>query len=84
MSAEQSLNRPELYKLGQRQELSGTLVLLASLMYAVYTSLALFFIPCGVFHDSAFDYQIMAVTVSLAAILCVNIEVRVQPSVDSS
>ncbi|XP_077440088.1 phospholipid-transporting ATPase IC isoform X2 [Vanacampus margaritifer] len=75
VSAENSLRWPELYKCGQRQELSGPLVLFTSLLYALYASLVLFFIPCGVFYNTAFDYQTMAVTVSMAAVFTANIEI---------
>ena len=76
MSAEGSLKWPELYKSGQKQELTSPLVLTASLLYSVYSSLVFFFIPCGVFYNSAFDYQTMAVTVAMAATFTATIEVR--------
>ncbi|XP_044055382.1 phospholipid-transporting ATPase IC isoform X2 [Siniperca chuatsi] len=75
VSAESSLKWPELYKSGQRQELSNPLMLSLSLLYAVYTSLVLFFIPFGVFYNTAFDYQTMAVTVSMAATFTATIEI---------
>ncbi|XP_041861295.1 phospholipid-transporting ATPase IC isoform X1 [Melanotaenia boesemani] len=75
VSAETSLKLPELYKCGQRRELSSPMKLSLSLLYAVYTSLILFFIPFGVFYDTAFDYQIMAVTVAMAATFTVTIEI---------
>ncbi|XP_061540178.1 phospholipid-transporting ATPase IC [Phycodurus eques] len=74
VSAENSLKWPELYKCGQRQELSGPLVLFASLVYALYASFVLFFVPCGVYYNSAVDYQTMAVTVSMGAVFTANIE----------
>nr|XP_061790612.1 phospholipid-transporting ATPase IC-like [Nerophis lumbriciformis] len=77
VSAENSLRWPELYQCGQRQELSNPLMLFASLVYALYASLVLFFIPCGVYYNTAIDYQTMAVTVSMAAVFTANIEVRV-------
>ncbi|XP_022615153.1 phospholipid-transporting ATPase IC-like [Seriola dumerili] len=73
--AESSLRGPELYKSGQRQELSSPLMLSLSLLYAVYTSLVLFFIPLGVFYNTAFDLQTMAVTVSMAATFVATIEI---------
>ncbi|XP_035509560.1 phospholipid-transporting ATPase IK-like [Morone saxatilis] len=76
VSAESSLKWPELYKSGQRQELSNPLMLSLSLLYAVYASLVLFFIPFGVFYDTAVDYQTMAVTVAMAATFTATIEVR--------
>ncbi|XP_028300219.1 phospholipid-transporting ATPase IC isoform X2 [Gouania willdenowi] len=75
VNAESSLKQPELYKCGQTQELSSPLMLLSSLLYAVYSSLILFFIPCGVFYNTAFDQQTMAVTVSMAATFIATIEV---------
>ncbi|XP_029356232.1 phospholipid-transporting ATPase IC isoform X2 [Echeneis naucrates] len=75
VSAESSLKWPKLYKSGQRQELSNYLMLSLSLLYAVYASLVLFFIPFGVFYNTAFDYQTMAVTVSMAAMFTATIEV---------
>ncbi|XP_077964706.1 phospholipid-transporting ATPase IC isoform X1 [Gasterosteus aculeatus] len=74
-SAESSLKWPELYKTGQRQELSSPLVMSSSLLYAVYTSLVLFFIPFGVYYDTDYDYQTMALTVALAATLTATIEI---------
>ncbi|XP_040896932.1 phospholipid-transporting ATPase IK isoform X2 [Toxotes jaculatrix] len=75
VSADNSLRWPELYKSGQRQELSSPLMLCLSLLYAVYTSLVLFFIPFGVFYNTAFDYQTMAVTVAMAATFTATIEI---------
>lgn len=77
VSAESSLKMPELYKCGQRQELSSPLKLSLHLLYAVYTSLILFFIPFGVFYNTAFDYQTMAVTVAMAAMFTASIEVKI-------
>ncbi|KAK2907735.1 phospholipid-transporting ATPase IC [Channa argus] len=75
VSAESSLKRPELYKSGQRQELSSTLMLCLALLAAVYSSLVLFFIPVGVFYNTAFDYQTMGVTVAMAATFAAIIEI---------
>ncbi|AWP11111.1 putative phospholipid-transporting ATPase IC [Scophthalmus maximus] len=75
VSAESSLSWPELYKSGQRQELSSPLILALSLLYAVYSSLVLFFIPFGVFYDTALDYQTMAFTVAMAATFTATIEI---------
>ncbi|XP_074491906.1 phospholipid-transporting ATPase IC isoform X2 [Sebastes fasciatus] len=75
VSAESSLKWPELYKTGQRQELSSPLMLFLSLLYAVYTSLVLFFIPFGVFYNTAYDFQTMAVTVAMAATFTATVEV---------
>ncbi|XP_029906406.1 phospholipid-transporting ATPase IC isoform X2 [Myripristis murdjan] len=75
VSAEGSLKWPELYKVGQRHGLFNPLVLSATLIYAVYSSIVLFFIPFGVFYNSALDYQTMAVTVAMAAMFTATIEV---------
>ncbi|XP_029285689.1 phospholipid-transporting ATPase IC isoform X2 [Cottoperca gobio] len=75
VNSDSSLKWPELYKSGQRQELSSPLLLTSSLLYAVYTSLVLFFIPFGVFHNTAYDLQTMAVTVAMAAVFTATIEI---------
>uniref|UniRef100_A0A3B5LTS1 Phospholipid-transporting ATPase n=1 Tax=Xiphophorus couchianus TaxID=32473 RepID=A0A3B5LTS1_9TELE len=76
VSAESSLKLPELYKSGQKKELSSPRKLITYLLYAVYMSLVLFFIPCGVFYNTDYDYQTMAVTVSMAATFAVTIETK--------
>ncbi|CAB1331466.1 unnamed protein product [Coregonus sp. 'balchen'] len=75
VSAEGSLSWPELYKVGQRQELFNPWLLAATLLHALYTSLVLFFMPLGVFYNSALDYQTMAVTVSIALLFSATIEI---------
>lgn len=77
MSAESSLHWPELYKPGQRQELSSPLKLILPLLYAVYVSAVCFFIPYGAFYNTAFDFQTMAVTVSMSVVFAATIEVRI-------
>nr|XP_020479880.1 phospholipid-transporting ATPase IC-like [Monopterus albus] len=78
VSAESSLKWPKLYMSGQRQELSSPLMLFLSLLYAVYTSLVLFFIPFGVFYNTAYDYQTMAVTVALSVVLTATAEITLR------
>ncbi|XP_030583770.1 phospholipid-transporting ATPase IK [Archocentrus centrarchus] len=75
VSAENSLKFPELYHSGQKHELSSPLKLSLSLLHAVYASLVFFFIPFGVFSNTALDYQTMAVTVSMAATFTATIEI---------
>ncbi|XP_041646707.1 phospholipid-transporting ATPase IC isoform X1 [Cheilinus undulatus] len=75
VSAESSLKWPELYRSGQKQELSSPLMLFLSLLYAVYASLVLFFIPFGVVCNTAYDLQTMAITVAMSAMFTANIEV---------
>ena len=76
VSAEVSLACPDLYQAGPRQRLFNPVTAGATLLHAVYSSLVLFFLPSGVFHDSALDYQTLAVTVSMAAVFCATFEVR--------
>ncbi|XP_020557919.1 phospholipid-transporting ATPase IC isoform X1 [Oryzias latipes] len=75
VSAETSLELPELYRSGQQQELSGPLQLCLSLLHAVYTSLVLFFVSFGVFYNTAYDYQTMAITVAMAATFTASAEI---------
>ncbi|XP_068175342.1 phospholipid-transporting ATPase IC [Antennarius striatus] len=75
VSAESSLKWPELYKSGLRQEHSSLLSLSLPLLYAVYASLVHFFIPCGVFYNTDFDYQTMAVTVAMSVLFAATIEI---------
>lgn len=76
MSAESSLKSPELYKRGLKPKLPIHVKLILYLLYAVYTSLVLFFIPFGVFYNTVYDLQTMAVTVSMAATFIATTEVR--------
>ncbi|XP_017262394.1 phospholipid-transporting ATPase IC [Kryptolebias marmoratus] len=75
VSAESSLKSPELFKCGLKPKLSIHVKLVLHLLYAVYMSLVLFFIPFGVFYNTAYDFQTMAVTVSMAATFTVTIEI---------
>ncbi|KAI4899997.1 hypothetical protein NFI96_014505, partial [Prochilodus magdalenae] len=75
MSAESSLCRPEAYSAGQKQEFLNPLILSATLLYSIYTSLVLFFLPMGILQYSDVDYQTLAVTVEMSAIFSVTIEV---------
>ena len=77
VSAESSLKWPELYKPGLRRELIAPLCLFLSLLRAIYASLVLFFIPFGVFYNTAFDYQTMAVTIAMGVFFMATIEVRI-------
>ncbi|XP_063746749.1 phospholipid-transporting ATPase IK [Eleginops maclovinus] len=75
VNADRCLKWPELYRSGQKQELSSPVILVFSLLYAVYSSLVLFFIPFGVFYNTAYDFQTMAVTVTMAATFTANVEI---------
>ncbi|KAF5892375.1 phospholipid-transporting ATPase IC-like, partial [Clarias magur] len=74
MSAESCLRWPEFYMIGQRQELFNPLTICAGLLYAVYTSIVLFFVPFGVFQDTDLDYQTLAVTMEMSVVFTVTIE----------
>uniref|UniRef100_A0A8B9KVX8 Phospholipid-transporting ATPase n=1 Tax=Astyanax mexicanus TaxID=7994 RepID=A0A8B9KVX8_ASTMX len=75
ISAESSLNRPELYRVGQKQELFNPLILCGTLLYSIYTSIILFFIPVGVLQSLDLDYQTLAVTVEMSAVFSATLEV---------
>lgn len=77
VSAEASLRQPELYGGGQQQQLSGPWQLGLCLLHAVYASLVFFFVPFGVFNNTAYDYQTMALTVAMAATFTASAEVRI-------
>ncbi|KAG7274166.1 hypothetical protein CRUP_013700, partial [Coryphaenoides rupestris] len=74
VSAEGSLRCPELYRVGPDHRLFNALSITAMLAQTLFTSLVFFFVPYGVFYDSPLDYQTMAVTVSMAAIFCIDAE----------
>uniref|UniRef100_A0A8C1XL78 Phospholipid-transporting ATPase n=1 Tax=Cyprinus carpio TaxID=7962 RepID=A0A8C1XL78_CYPCA len=63
VSAKSCLCWPEIYSIGQKEQLFNPLVLAITLLYSVYTSIILFFIPMGILQYSALDYQTLAVTV---------------------
>ncbi|XP_061093824.1 phospholipid-transporting ATPase IC [Conger conger] len=78
ISAEASVRWPELYQVGQRQELFNPWKLAGTLFYSLYTSLALFFVPLGVISYSVMDYQSFAMTVETGAIFTVTAEIILQ------
>lgn len=59
-------------------------MLFLSLLYAVYSSLVLFFIPFGVYYNTDYDLQTMAVTVAMAATFTATVEVRIALFIDAS
>ncbi|XP_058256418.1 phospholipid-transporting ATPase IC [Hemibagrus wyckioides] len=75
MSAESCLHWPEFYTVGQRQELFNPLTICMTLLYSIYTSVVLFFLPFGVFQGSDTDYHTLAVTVEMSAVLSVTVEI---------
>ncbi|XP_066552074.1 phospholipid-transporting ATPase IC [Amia ocellicauda] len=78
VSAEVSLRCPQLYRVGQAQQLFNPWLLGATLLHSLYASLVLFFLPLGVFSDSALDYQTLAVTVGTSAIFTATAEIVLQ------
>nr|XP_032654890.1 phospholipid-transporting ATPase IK [Chelonoidis abingdonii] len=80
VSAEKSLQLPELYKVGQRDELFNYRVFCVTLLHGTITSLGSFFIALWAFEDRVGsrvvgDYQSFAVTVATSAFLSVVAEI---------
>lgn len=80
VSAEKSLKFPELYKVGQRDELFNYRVFCVTLLHGTVTSLGSFFIALWAFEDRVGsrvvgDYQSFAITVATSAFLSVLAEV---------
>ncbi|KAL4658946.1 phospholipid-transporting ATPase IC-like [Arapaima gigas] len=80
VSAEGSMRWPELYQVGLKQQLFNWCQLVLTLLYSVYTSMVLFFLPFGVVYLSTFDFQAFAVTVATAAVFSTMTEVREEES----
>ncbi|XP_029772229.1 phospholipid-transporting ATPase IK [Suricata suricatta] len=80
VSAERSLELPQLYVAGQRDELFNYRVLLQAFAHGVATSLVNFFVTLWVSRDSAgpvsfSDYQSFSVVVALSGLLSITMEV---------
>ncbi|KAI5177057.1 phospholipid-transporting ATPase IK isoform X1 [Manis pentadactyla] len=80
VSAEQSLQLPELYIAGQKDELFNYWVFFQAVVHGTATSLINFFMTLWVSRDSAgplsfSDYQSFAVVVALSGLLSVTMEV---------
>ncbi|TFK02123.1 A disintegrin and metalloproteinase with thrombospondin motifs 10 [Platysternon megacephalum] len=80
VSAEKSLQLPELYKVGQRDELFNYRVFCVTLLHGTVTSLGSFYIALWAFEDRVGsrvggDYQSFAVTVATSAFLSVIAEI---------
>lgn len=85
MSAERSLELPELYVAGQKDELFNYWVFVQALAHGMVTSLVNFFMTLWVTHDSAgpisfSDYQSFAVVVALSGLLSITMEVGGPPA----
>ncbi|KAK2504633.1 hypothetical protein MC885_021593 [Smutsia gigantea] len=80
MSAEQILERPELYIAGQKDELFNYWVFLQAITHGTATALINFFMTLWVSRDSAgphsfSDHQSFAVVVALSGLLSVVMEI---------
>ncbi|XP_034611486.1 phospholipid-transporting ATPase IK [Trachemys scripta elegans] len=80
VSAEKSLQLPELYEVGQRDELFNYRVFCVTLLHGTVTSLGSFYIALWAFEDRVGsrvvgDYQSFAVTVATSAFLSVIVEI---------
>ncbi|KAM6331719.1 phospholipid-transporting ATPase IK [Alca torda] len=80
VSAKKSLEFPELYAIGQQDELFNYRVFSVTLLHGVSTSLASFYIALWAFQDhvgsrTVGDYESFAVTVATSALLSVLMEV---------
>lgn len=80
VSAKKSLEFPELYVIGQQDELFNYRVFGVTLLHGVSTSLASFYIALWAFEDrvgskAVGDYESFAVTVATSALLSVLTEV---------
>ncbi|KAG5209212.1 hypothetical protein MJG53_007531 [Ovis ammon polii x Ovis aries] len=80
VSAERSLELPELYITGQKEELFNYWVILQAIAHGTATSLVNFFVTLWVSQDSAgpvslSDYQSFSVVVALSNLLSITMEV---------
>ncbi|NXD16949.1 AT8B3 ATPase, partial [Nothocercus nigrocapillus] len=80
VSAKKSLEFPELYVIGQRDELFNYWTFAVTLLHGMSTSLASFYIALWAFEDRvgsnvAGDYESFAVTVATSAFLSVIVEI---------
>lgn len=78
VSAEQSLELPQLYIAGQKDELFNYWIFLQAIAHGMATSLVNFFMTLWISHDTAgplSDYQSFAVVVALSGLLSVTVEV---------
>ena len=80
VSAKKSLEFPELYVIGQQDELFNYRIFGVTLLHGVSTSLASFYIAFWAFEDrvgskAVGDYESFAVTVATSSLLSVLVEV---------
>ena len=82
MNAESSLRYPRLYIPGQANTLFNTKSFFVKLFHGVLTSIALFFIPYGIYYDRVNSsgntesvYETLSVTVGAILVIIVNLQV---------
>ncbi|NXI73727.1 AT8B3 ATPase, partial [Anseranas semipalmata] len=80
ISAKKSLEFPELYAIGQQDELFNYRIFVVTLLHGVSTSLASFYIALWAFRDCVGskvvgDYESFSVTVATSALLSVLVEI---------
>ncbi|XP_044541284.1 phospholipid-transporting ATPase IK [Gracilinanus agilis] len=80
MSAKKCLEFPELYSVGQKNQLFNYQVFFVALVHGVATSLVNFYVAVWAFNDTAgpggiCDYQTFAITVATSALLSVIAEI---------
>ncbi|XP_055393983.1 probable phospholipid-transporting ATPase IM isoform X6 [Bubalus kerabau] len=87
VSDQNSMDYPQLYRPGQLNLLFNKHEFFICMAHGIYTSLALFFIPYGAFHNMAgedgqhtADYQSFAVTMATSLIIVVSVQIALDTS----
>ncbi|KAG8519165.1 Phospholipid-transporting ATPase IK [Galemys pyrenaicus] len=80
VSAERSLQLPELYMAGQKDELFNYRVFFQAIAHGMFTSVVNFFMTLWLYHDMASpaspgDYQSFTVVMALSSLLSITVEV---------
>lgn len=75
MSAKSCFSWPEFYSVGQEKKLFNPLVVALTLLYSLYSSIILFFIPMGILQHSTLDFQTLAITVETSVVFTSTVEV---------
>ncbi|KAI7791325.1 putative phospholipid-transporting ATPase IC [Triplophysa rosa] len=75
VSAKSCFSWPEIYSVGQENKLFNPLVVALTLLYSLYSSIILFFIPMGILQHSTLDFQTLAITVETSVVFTSTVEV---------
>lgn len=75
MSAKSCLGWPEIYSVGQDKKLFNPLAVTLTLLYSLYSSIILFFVPMAILQHSALDFQTLAITVETSVVFTSTVEV---------